>query len=120
MKFIFKSFIGQIVRWLFVHMNFAIPLNRLRETDTLLAFFHPRPAYPFHVLLVPKKAVADLSRLDPTDLDFLKDLYSVVQGLVREFSLEADGYHLIVNGGKFQDFPQLHFHLISERSSDSP
>ena len=93
-------------------MSFAIPVHRLRETESLLAFYHPKPAYPFHVLLVPKKPVASLMKLDPTDSVFLGDLYTTVQSLVDEFQLTA--YRLIVNGGEFQDFPQLHFHLISD------
>ena len=35
------------------------------------------------------------------------------QSLVDEFKLPA--YRLIVNGGEFQDFPQLHFHLIADK-----
>jgi histidine triad (HIT) family protein len=92
-------------------MSFAIPVHRLRENETLLAFYHPKPAYPFHVLLVPKKSVASLMKLDPQDSVFLSDLYATVQSLVDEFHLTA--YRLIVNGGEYQDFPQLHFHLIS-------
>lgn len=92
-------------------MSFVIPVKRLRETETLLAFHHPKPAYPFHVLLVPKKSVASLKELDSKDSAFLIDLYSTVQSLVDEFQLSA--YRLIVNGGEYQDFPQLHFHLIS-------
>jgi len=77
-----------------------------------MAFHHPKPAYPFHVLLVPKKAVASLRDFDSTDTTFLTDLYSTVQSLVDEFQLSA--YRLILNGGEVQDFPQLHFHLISD------
>ncbi len=93
-------------------MSFAIPVGRLRETETLMAFYHPKPSYPFHVLLMPKKAIASLKELDPNDSSFLTDLYSTVQSLVDEFHLSA--YRLIVNGGEYQDFPQLHFHLISD------
>ena len=92
-------------------MSFAIPVKRLRETETLMAFYHPRPAYQFHVLLVPKRSVASLKEFDSKDSAFLIDLYSTVQSLVDEFHLAA--YLLIVNGGEYQDFPQLHFHLIS-------
>jgi histidine triad (HIT) family protein len=101
-----------LIGWIFAHMSFAIPVQRLRETDTLMAFYHPKPSYPFHVLLVPKKSVASLNEFDSTDAAFLTDLYSTVQSLVNEFHLPA--YRLIVNGGEYQDFPQLHFHLISE------
>ena len=93
-------------------MSFAIPVKRLRETETLMAFHHPKPSYPFHVLLVPKKAVTSLKELDAKDSAFLVDLYSTVQNLVDEFNLSA--YRLIVNGGEYQDFPHLHFHLVSD------
>jgi histidine triad (HIT) family protein len=101
-----------LIGWLFVHLSFVIPVRRLRETETLLAFHHPKPAYPFHVLLVPKQAVLSLKELDPADTAFLSDLYATVQSLVDEFQLPA--YRLIVNGGEYQDVPQLHFHLIGE------
>jgi len=96
-------------------MSFVIPVKRLRETETLMAFYHPKPSYPFHVLLVPKKAVASLKKFNSTDAIFLADLYSTVQNLVNEFHLSA--YRLIVNGGEYQDFPQLHFHLVSDVES---
>ena len=93
-------------------MSFVIPVQRLRETNTLMAFHHPKPSYKFHVLLVPKKAVASLKEFDSHDSEFLVDLYSTVQSIVDAFQLSA--YRLIVNGGDYQDFPQMHFHLISD------
>ena len=93
-------------------MSFVIPVNRLRETKTLLAFYHPKSSYSFHVLIIPKKSVKNLKDLDIKDTEFLSDVYATVQSLVDEFKLPA--YRLIVNGGEFQDFPQLHFHLIAE------
>ena len=93
-------------------MSFAIPAKRLRETDTLLAFYHPKPSCPFHVVLVPKETVPSLMELDPAQPEFLSELYSTVQSLVTEFQLPA--YRLIVNGGEYQDFPHLHFHLVSD------
>ena len=104
-------FFAPLIGWMFAHMSFAIPVKKLRETETLMVFYHPKPAYPFHVLLVPKRAVKTLMEFDSTDSAFLTDLYSTVQSLVKEFHLAA--YRLIVNGGEHQDFPQLHFHLIS-------
>jgi len=101
-----------IIGWIFEHMSFAIPVKRLRETESLMAFYHPKPSYQFHVLLVPKKAVVSLSEFDSKDISFLTDLFTTVQSLVNEFHLSA--YRLIVNGGEYQDFPQLHFHLVSD------
>lgn len=47
----------------------------------------------------------------------MQDLISVVHSLVEEFNLEQSGYRLIANGGKYQEFPILHFHLLSEMES---
>ncbi len=93
-------------------MSFLIPVARLRETSNLIAFQHPSPSYKFHLLIVPKREVDSLAQFDSTDTAFLTDLYSTVQSLVDEFQLKA--YRLIVNGGEYQDFPHLHFHLISD------
>ena len=105
-------YLAPVIGWMFAHMSFAIPVKRLRETNTLMAFHHPRPSYVFHVLLVPKKAVPSLIEFYPAEAAFLTDLYATVQSLVNEFQLPA--WRLIVNGGEYQDFPQLHFHLISD------
>lgn len=94
-------------------MSFAIPIHRLSETKTLLAFYHPQPSYPIHILLVSKQPYATLLDLSPRDTDFLRDLIETVQNLVRELNLERSGYRLIANGGPFQDIPHLHFHLVA-------
>jgi histidine triad (HIT) family protein len=98
-------------------MSFAIPVSRLRETDTLMAFHHPQPGYPLHIVLAPRRAIASLEALTPADAPFLADLFATVQSLVAELGLQAAGYRLVVNGGAYQDFPHLHFHLISDERS---
>lgn len=102
--------------WLFRNMNFALPLERLHETESLLAFTHPKPAYPFHVILAPKRTIISLETLSAEDAPFLKDVFATVQQLVSRFKLGEGEYRLIVNGGKYQEFGLLHFHLISDES----
>ena len=90
-----------------------LPVKRLRETDTLVAFYHPKPNYPVHILLMPKLELPNFQALDTNHTAFLADVVSTAQSLVEEFGLAEKGYRLIVNGGEYQDFPHLHFHLIS-------
>jgi histidine triad (HIT) family protein len=108
---------GCLVGWILAHMSFVIPVKRLRETDTLLAFHHPQPSHPFHVLLVPKKELRSIADLGPAD-PFLADLVPCVQSIAAEYQLPA--YRLIVNAGEYQEFPHLHFHLVSEFSPPNP
>jgi histidine triad (HIT) family protein len=110
-RFLRQPFFYRIFIWLLNHVPFAIPVKHLQKTDSLLAFFNPKPDYPFHVIIIPKKAVRSFSDLEPAD-PFLADLVIAAQNLVAENHLTA--YRLIVNGGDYQQFPHLHFHLISE------
>jgi histidine triad (HIT) family protein len=106
--------LAPLFSWILRQMSWALPVDRLRETSTLLAFYHPKPSYPFHVVLVPKKQIATFADLDPSaDSLFLIELYTAAQSLVQEHHLAEGGYRLIVNGGSYQDFPYLHFHLVS-------
>jgi histidine triad (HIT) family protein len=100
-----------LIGWIFAHMSFAIPAKRLRETEHLLVFYASKPAYPFHVILTPKKDIRSFADLNPSD-PFMAELVSATHSLVEEFHLSS--WRLIVNGGGNQDFPHLHFHLISD------
>ena len=102
-----------LIHILFYKMSFLIPAKRLRETDTLLAFHHPKPSYPVHILLMPKLELPNFQSLDANHAAVLADVVSTAQSLVEELNLAEKGYRLIVNGGEYQDFPHLHFHLIS-------
>jgi histidine triad (HIT) family protein len=105
---------GRVVHWTFVHMAFAVPVERLRETETLLAFYHPQPSYALHILLVSKRPFSSLMDVPPGDGEFVYDLFEMVQSLVRELDLEQRGYRLIANGGTYQEVPHLHFHLVAD------
>jgi diadenosine tetraphosphate (Ap4A) HIT family hydrolase len=104
----------RMIRWVFRHMSFAIPVKRLRETSTLMAFRHPQPVYPFHILLTTKRSYTSLLDIPANDTTFMRELIEMVQSLIKEFKLEDSGYRFIMNGGVYQDIPQLHFHLISD------
>lgn len=105
---------GWLLRMVIRHMDFAIPVKRLRETNTLLAFHHPNPSYRVHILILPKQGYRSLMDVPLGDVEFQRDLFQVVQDLVCEFNLEQGGYRLVVNGGQYQEVSVLHFHLISD------
>ncbi len=108
-----------LVQGVFHYMSFALPVERLRETPTLIAFYHPRPSYPVHILLVPKRPLTRLTDLDAGESAFMVDLFGTVRSLVAELNLEPCGYRLIANGGAYQEVAHLHFHLVADRP-DSP
>lgn len=105
-----KNIIGTV----FNYMSDFLPINKLCETENLMAFYHPEPSYPVHILLVPKIAIQSLNELDQVPEDIFGEVLLCVKELVEMLALEPRGYRLIINGGKYQEIPQLHFHLVSE------
>jgi histidine triad (HIT) family protein len=105
---------GLLIKLLFVNFIFAFPMKRLRETDTLMAIFHPRPSHKLHILIVPKLKYDTIFDIPPNENEFTNDLFETVKSLIREFSLEDGAYRLILNGGDYQEVDHLHFHLISD------
>lgn len=114
-----RSPLGRVLVGLaFSHLRFALPLRRIRETPALIAFHHPKPAYRVHILIVPKRAIPGLEALDESDSELLLEIFQVAGYLIQDFGLEGMGAQLIVNGGKYQDVPQLHFHLVCDSVSE--
>ena len=110
-----KSRIGEfVIGWSFSHMNFLIPVDRLYETERVVAFHHPKPSHQTHILIVPKHQIRSLLALTETDLPIVQDVISTTQHLVKELALEEGGFRLVVNGGAYQDVMQVHWHLISD------
>lgn len=80
----------------------------------MLAFHHPQPSHPTHILIIPKRSYKSILDVPSSDSSFIHDLLHIVGDLVREFGLEERGYRLVTNGGAYQDVNHLHFHLISD------
>lgn len=87
------------------------PVEKLYESENVLAFYHTKPAYRTHIVIISKKHILDLASVNDEDLDILAEILKVARDLSKDFNKE-DGIRLITNMGKFQDSPHLHFHLI--------
>ena len=97
-------------------MSLLLPVNKIYETDLVIAFHHPRPSHSTHILIVPKRPIRSLMALTRTDMPVIQDVMITAQHMVKTFGLEESGFRLIVNGGAYQDIQQLHWHLVSEKA----
>ncbi len=90
-----------------------LPADKIFENERILVIKDLFPKAPVHLLIMPKKEIADLQSLEKEDLPLVAEIISVVQRLAKEHNLE-EGYRLIVNNGPFagQSVSHLHFHLI--------
>lgn len=88
-----------------------VVVEKVKETDRVLAFYHTKPSYEKHIVIIPKEHVAKL--IDVKDKSLLSEIFKVAEELIREFGLDGTSYRLVTNGGANQESKHLHFHLVS-------
>lgn len=103
-----------VIGWCFINTIDLLPLNRIIETARVIAFYHPKPSYRVHVLIVPKKVIGEFIEIDLIDADLIKEMFTVANRVIIKLDLSKKGYSLILNGGTKQEIKQVHFHLVSE------
>jgi len=93
-----------------------LPCEKVFENERILAIKDIAPAAPVHILIMPKKEIANLQALQAEDLHLLGEIVQVAQQLAEEYGIE-EGYRLLTNNGKEagQTIFHLHFHLIGGR-----
>ncbi len=91
-------------------LNNKIEVKKLKETENVLAFYHTKPSYKTHIVVVHKIHIDNLVAVE--DLEIIKEIFAVIKEVVRELDLKD--FRIVNNNGKYQDSKHLHFHLISE------
>ena len=89
-----------------------IPKEFTYESDTLVVFPDINPSADVHLLIVPKEHIKAISEIGNEYGMLLTEVYQTVNKLVTQNNLGDDAYRVVVNGGKAQHVPHLHFHLL--------
>jgi len=99
-----------------------IPSEKVYENDTVLAFRDIRPVAPEHILVVPKKHIANIEELLPEDSKIIGELFVAIKEIASMKNLTDKGYRVILNNGKAagQEVFHLHFHIIGGKDSLGP
>lgn len=111
-----SEFIGPIVRLGFGHFSWLFPVKRLTNTPTVIAFYHPKPTWQTHILLIPKVGIPNLLATSQAQEPIILEILLIAHGLAKVTRAKSDSdssSSLIVNGGTYQDVAQLHFHLAA-------
>ena len=96
----------------------AIPVKKVYEDDTLFAIEDINPVAPMHVLIIPKKHLANSLDLAPVDDQLVGAIHRVAARLARERGVADDGFRVVNNNnaGAGQSVFHIHFHLLGGRS----
>ena len=94
-----------------------IPVNKVYEDDTVLAFYDIDPQAPVHFLVVPKQHIASPAEITEENAVVIGHIYAVIAKISAELGL-SNGYRVVSNCGRDggQSVRHLHFHVLAKRS----
>ena len=103
-------------------INGEIPCEKVLETDNILAFKDINPAADEHILIVPKKHIADIDSFKNNDSSYAAEMIIAARDIAQKLNLNEKGYRLIINNGKAagQDVFHLHLHILGGMDSLGP
>ena len=97
-------------------MRKELPANFIYEDDTCFAIKDISPVAPVHYLIIPRKTLPNLAKVEEADEPILGHLLYVASKLAKQENL-SDGYRIAINTNAHacQTVYQLHVHLIGGR-----
>lgn len=98
-----------------------IPARVEFENDSIVAIQDINPQAPVHLLLIPKKHIAEIAHMTEHDRALIGDLIFRAKELARERKWE-EGYRLVFNNGSKagQSVFHVHLHLLAGRTMKWP
>lgn len=98
-----------------------IPADIVYEDDLVLAFKDIAPQAPTHILLIPKKAIANISQAESNDHALMGHLLLMVKKITEQLNI-TNGYRVVINTGEDggQTVDHLHLHILAGRHLDWP
>jgi histidine triad (HIT) family protein len=100
-----------------------IPSTRVAESEAAYAFRDINPAMPTHVLVIPRRHIANAHELDPTQhAADLAATFALAAEVATTEGLAERGYRLVFNVGEESGntVPHLHLHVLGGRAMGWP
>lgn len=97
------------------------PAEIVYEDDLCLAFKDIHPQAPVHILVIPKKAIAQLADAESQDHALMGHLLLTAKRVAEQVGL-SNGYRIVINNGPDggQTVYHLHLHILGGRPMQWP
>jgi len=92
------------------------------QDESLVAFRDINPKAPVHILIIPRKHIANLMDLAPNDGPVIGQIFQLAVELARQHGIADKGFRVVVNHGADagQSVFHLHYDLLGGRSLGWP
>jgi len=95
-------------------VNKDLPSEIVFEDNEIIVFKTTQPLAPIHVLIVPKKHIASIDRLEDNDIELAGKLVLTARNIARDLNISEKGYKLMFHVGEHggQEIQHVHLHLM--------
>lgn len=99
-----------------------IPANIIYENEDVIAFDDLHPRAPIHKLIIPRKHIATLNDVEPSDEVLTGKMLYAAQELAKKYGIAEEGYRVVMNcnAGAGQAVFHIHLHLLGGRALSWP
>lgn len=88
-------------------------VEKVLETENVLAFYHTRPFWETHIVVIPKLHISSLLALEKSDAELFLELFEVIKQVADKVIKQKGAGRVLTNLGKYQESKHLHFHINS-------
>ena len=86
-------------------------VEKVWETEDTLAFYHTRPFYEVHIVVIPKKHIPSLIDVKLEEKDLMADLFAVIQKVSEMVNNQHGACKVSTNIGEYQSNKHMHWHV---------
>lgn len=99
-----------------------IPSNKVYEDELVYAFTDIDPQAPVHILIIPKKHIESILKVQDGDFQYVDAMAKAAQKIAAEKGIAQDGFRIVFNTGENggQTVHHLHLHLLGGRYMEWP
>ena len=93
-----------------------IPSNKVYEDENVLAFYDIHPVTPIHVLVIPKKHIESIVKLESEeDYKYVKSIHKAINEIAKKLNIAEEGFRVVANCGENggQEVKHLHYHILA-------
>ena len=90
-----------------------IAVERITETEQVLAFHHTQPYWPVHIVVIPKRHISSLAALEEGEMAIVQEMLTLAAEICRDVTAKEGGCRLSTNCGDHQTTKHLHFYIHS-------
>lgn len=99
-----------------------IPSTKVVETSRTLAFRDLNPTAPTHVLVIPKRHIANAHEVTVDHAEDVAEMFTTAQAVASKEGIATSGYRLVFNVGadSGNSVAHLHMHVVGGRAMGWP